>query len=321
MRKLTTNIFILLLMLFLQHGCGKKPKVDFDNIVAIIAGDTLFISEFLTRAEYNVRPTYCDNKRDYDKHIILNSIIAEKLFALESTNTRSLVDNERFNARIKGIKEQIMREELLYDEINSKIVVPQDEIRQYYINSKKIVDAVAIFIPNSIDANAVYKDAQNGMNFKQLSEKYIGISKPIEKKITWETVDEGAQLAIFSDNVTQGTIIEPIESEGGKRLIKVIGWTEEIELSPGTVDKQMELIKGKLHNRYVAEVTNKYVANIMKGKELKFDPKSWEVISTFLKPLYVSSDENEEIELRLSEIDTKLKNNADDLFILDGDKR
>lgn len=319
-RFFSAKLFLPFLILLILFGCEKRNKVNIDNIVAIIASDTIYTNDLITRAEFNVRPNYCDSKTDYDKHIVLNSIIAEKLFALEGvSNQNSINDDEMFNATLKGIKEQAMREELLYYEVNSKVIVPQEEVRQSYINSKKTIEAVAIFIPSGIDADLIYKDAKNGITFDELSKKYIGISEPGKKIITSKTVDKTAYKAIFSPTVTKGRVLKPIEAVDGKRLIKVISWTEEVELSPGTVNKQMEMVRGELERDYITQGTTKYIANIMSGKELKFNPESWDYIVNYLKPIYVSEQKDKQFDIELDNLYKELNLHTNMPFIYDGD--
>ncbi len=308
------------LIFITQYGCENKTSIDTNNIVAIVADDTIYTNDLITRAEYNIRPIYCDGKSKFDKHIILNSIIAEKLFALESVEKQTVPkDNEMFKARLKGIKHQAMREELLYNEVNSKVIVSQDEIEQTYINSKKTIDAVAVFIPNGFNADAIYKDAKSGISFDELSKKYIGISKPKKKEIKWDNIDKASHDAIFNSTVTKGTILKPIAAKGGKRLIKVITWKEDIELSPGNVQKQMELIKGKLERRYIEEGTKKYIANIMSGVELKFNSESWNYISNYLKPIYVNNKKDNLPIIELDKLYKELNANTNQPFIYYGD--
>ena len=88
--------------------------------------------EFIRRAEYTIRPPYC--KMDYylQKKIVFNSLIAEKLFALEAGEDNPLVKNEDFQDQIRGHKEQLMRETLYYQEAMNKVKPDTSAVKKRY---------------------------------------------------------------------------------------------------------------------------------------------------------------------------------------------
>ncbi len=104
------------------------------------------------------------------KKIILNSLIAEKLLALEAEQANDLEKNEHFQRYIQGRKEQAMRQWLFYKDIHSKIKLDPVEIKakycaviqkyqiQYFPNKKQeITDSVAflLFQKNSLSSASV----------------------------------------------------------------------------------------------------------------------------------------------------------------------
>lgn len=292
MIKVSNSILLLLLVIYFISACSKKEKkvVDQKHIVAIVGEDTIFVNDIIRRSEYTVRPPYCDNNQMYDKRIIMNSMIAEILYANEADERTIYRDNKIYNSRLQGIKEQLMREKLIQKDVVDKIIIPQKEIDQAYINSKKIVHTEAVFIPKGFDADVMYRAAQNGTSFDDLSIMYPGVSKKIVKDIQWGGIDEVAQEAIFSDDVKKGSVIKPLQAIDGYRLIKIKGWSEEIEMSPGNMNQKKETIKSKIKDYYIQNNYVEYAAKIMSGKRIDYHKKGWDILIDILMPLYIDDD-------------------------------
>ncbi len=294
MNKVYWVLLLLLLLSLSALFCTKKPskkKIPPEQILAIVAQDTIYVNDYIRRCEFTIRPDYCQNNGYHDKNICLNSLIAEKLFALQAGDDNGLTRRKSFQARLQGIKEQAMREKLIRDAVVDKIHIPEKEIQQAFINSKKTVHIEVVFIPPNYNANAIFQDALRGMPLKELSKKYPGVSKKIKQDVKWGHIDEAAQKAIFSDRVKKGTVLYPIEMKNGYRLIKVLGWTEEIELSRANRDLQMQSIENRLKDYYVQKNYQHYAQKLMKGKRIDFYEKGWNVVLASLQTVYLSRDE------------------------------
>lgn len=306
----TIKCLLIFLILTLFISCSQKEKkvVDSKYIVAFVGEDTIYVNDIIKRSEYTVRPPYCDDDKTFDKGIILNSIIAEKLYAFEADENNVFVGNERYENRIRGIKEQLMREKLIQVDVVSNIDIKQEEIDQAYFNSKKIVHTEAVFIPASFDSDVMYSAAQNGIPFSKLHELYPGVSKVVEKSVKWGMMDEAAQKAIFNDNVKKGTIIKPLPAEAGYRMIKVKSWSEEVEMSPGNINQQKENVKSKLMDFYIQKNYLEYAKAVMKGKSINFTKEGWDVLVDILKVSYFEEGDTDK-ELRIEEINKMMTDN------------
>ena len=97
-----TIIFICVAAM-LGVGCQKTADVPDDAVIARIGDRTITKNEFIRRSEYTIRPPYCKmGDLIIHKKIILNSLIAEKLLALEAEEKQLLQNHEGFQAFIKG---------------------------------------------------------------------------------------------------------------------------------------------------------------------------------------------------------------------------
>ena len=77
-RALSCIAFVLLV-----SSCATHNQVNNDQVLAYVGDRIITIQDFLRRAEYSIRPTYCRQSNYIHKKIVLNSLIAEKITALE----------------------------------------------------------------------------------------------------------------------------------------------------------------------------------------------------------------------------------------------
>ena len=66
----------------------------YTNTLIRIDNKEITKNDFIKRAEYTIRPSYCKSNNNIHKKIILNSIIAEKLMSLEIEE--NLLKNQDF---------------------------------------------------------------------------------------------------------------------------------------------------------------------------------------------------------------------------------
>ncbi len=110
---LIKNIILLFLCSFIS------ANIDFaDQELVRIGEKQITIRDFMERAEYVPRPMYCKGSSNFDKRIILNTLIAEKLFSIENIEGHIPTGIDNY---LNGRKEQKMRELL-----RSKIVDSSD---------------------------------------------------------------------------------------------------------------------------------------------------------------------------------------------------
>ena len=267
---------------------SSKKQIPPEQILAVVAQDTIYVNDYIRRCEFAIRPVYCQENNIQDKRVCLNSLIAEKLFALEAESDSDFVHRKSLQARLQGIKEQAMREKLIRVQVVDKIHVPENEIQQAFINSKKTVHTEVVFIPPNYDVSTIYKDALHGTPLDELSKKYPGVSKKIKKDVKWGQIDQETQKAVFNDRVKKGTVLYPIEMKNGYRLIKVLGWSEEIELSPANRELQMQSIENRLKDYYIQNNYQQYAKRLMKGKRIDFYEKGWDVVLSSLQHVYLA---------------------------------
>ena len=122
-------IIVLLAGLSLMISCGTPEQEEPEESILVEVGDvTISVSEFIRRAEYTIRPPYCKGSNNLDKKIVINSLIAEKMFALEATDTNFVVSSERVQLYLQGLKEQAMRQWLYAKAADEKVELDSTEV-------------------------------------------------------------------------------------------------------------------------------------------------------------------------------------------------
>jgi len=291
---------LIVLNLFLT-SCGKiKKQEEKDKIILAQIGDvTISLDEFINRAELTIRPRYCRGDNNVHKKIILNSLIAEKMLAMEAGENNALVQNKQFQLYMQGRQEQIMREQLLNEEVFQKVKLDESEIQTQYDIAGRTYNIQYFNIP---DDNLASRLSENLINqegfFEGLHQELWPEENLAEKKVAWHS-KENPRIhdALFSKKLTKGSVIEPVRISANNYIImKVIGWTDELAISDNMKSERLEAVKHKLMMEKANQDYIKYVASIMAGKKLEFNPQVLEQIVQIVKPFYMlRPDEKKEL--------------------------
>ncbi|MCK4558960.1 MAG: hypothetical protein KAV45_04195, partial [Calditrichia bacterium] len=126
-------LFCALFMLVLIASCTKQSEEDPDEIILVKIGDkTISDNEFIYRAEFTIRPPYCKGNTYIHKKIILNSLIAEKLMALEAGEDNDFINNTFVKDYLRGRKEQAMRQWQFDKEVSQKVALDTTEMNKVF---------------------------------------------------------------------------------------------------------------------------------------------------------------------------------------------
>ena len=190
------------------------PSID---TLVLINNKVITKNDFLRRAEYTIRPTYCNSDNNVDKKIILNSLIAEKLYAIENSDFE-IKDRHHMNS-INGIKEQAMRQVMLEEHVNSNISINDDKLKKLYLNSRFKYDVKFITINHAQIGEISSLDS-----FSDISKK-LNIS-PNTKQISFFDCNNNEVFNYFyyGNNIIQrGDLIGPLVLKDNKAIfIKVL---------------------------------------------------------------------------------------------------
>jgi len=247
------------IIFLIMISCGEPSKNTSKEVVATINNKKIYLEELQAKIGF-LKPTksVTDDKQIFDlKREILNKMIEREVILQEASRlgveassdevesrVKSLLTDysqkeldralERENVNFKGwklrIKEGLMIDKLIYQEINSKIVVTDKEIQEYYNQHKEEfhqpdqIRALQIVVEKEEEAYKVLEELSSGKDFKKLAQ---------EKSISPDAL-EGGDLGFFSkgempeefDNIVfklkKGEISNIVITPYGFHIFKVI---------------------------------------------------------------------------------------------------
>ena len=245
--------------------------ISSDNQVLVTIGNrTITKNEFIKRAEYTIRPAFCKGDNPIHKKIILNSLIAEKLMAIE-IEENFLTDNYTTNI-IEGIKEQKMRETLLNEEVYSLIEIDSSLVNLHLNYALRKYEVEYLSFNNDQMAVSVDSLFKHGFSFEEVAYNYLGLDEIPKRVIDYlNEKDPKIHNAIFSQNLSKNQIIGPVFSKDNKALfIKVKNYVQDILVTQQDKENQVKIIEQKLLENFYLIHYDEYVSKLMNGIELVF---------------------------------------------------
>lgn len=312
-RRMKKCCYFLILFLLSGISCIKKvPQEPEVKILARVGDKTISVDEFIKRAELSIRP-----QNFKDKKVVLNNLVAEKLFALEIGKNNDLVKNEKFQAYIKGIQEQQMREQLYYNETINKINLDTTEIKKNYRLAGREYNVEFFTIHNDELAEKIEKIVLSEPDsFETIYYEVTGNTKIPEHKIAWKDPDHDViHDALFSEPLMPNKLIGPLKlEEDNYIIIKVKNWVNRPAIGTEDVHLRWEEVKEKLKQKKSRKTWRKYKREIMQGKKVEFEKETFLQLADLSFSLYLQN-ENDTINQKL----WKIKDKELTLNILDDD--
>ncbi len=282
-------IIIVLIASFWQ--CGRDSQRESKPLVRV--GDrTITTDEFIRRAEYTVRPPYCRGNYPYDKKIILNSLIAEKLLALECDTTQVFKENHQAASYLKGRKEQAMRQYHYYQHGFQKAQVDSNRLKQAYrFAGRKYELAYCRFTNPAVARQIIALLDQGNFSFAEICTRTFGIQEIPQRNLTFnDEMDINVFERLFMQGVAKGQILPPIKaSDGSYVFLKVKGWTSGVALGSTQQSERYHQVQEKLKAMEAQRIYNNYVQQLMQGKRLDFNESTFFQLADLYKEVYFAS--------------------------------
>ena len=295
----TSGMAILIILLALS-ACSKKQGIPDSAIMARVGDRVITKDEFIERAEYTIRPPYLKQDLYITKKEILNSLIAEKLLAIDGGDSTELAKNEKFTLFVQGRKEQAMRQlyfqKNMYDKVKPK---------------KKELDAVYNLAGRSYDiefASVNNKDFSSYINDQVFNKKRDLADVVLEKtgadsmpsrqvKFNMQEIDK-VRSALYEHPVENGQIIGPLHLEDQDLFLKVRGWRDKVAVAPQDIQNRWHDVKQHVIFKHAGEIYDKHVLKLMKGKRVDFDRDTFIALINILGPVYFPDAENKQADVK-----------------------
>ncbi|HPG41746.1 MAG TPA: hypothetical protein PLP19_20855 [bacterium] len=293
------SVPVLAIGVIITLNCGKKTAPVADELILAKIGDkTISVTEFYKRAEYTIRPPYCKLDNYVHKKVILNSLIAEKLFALEAeaANDSALMNNKSFMDFVQGRREQEMRKYLYKKEGLEKVNLDSSLIKQTYRFAGRTFKVAYFSVNSPLSAELVKKRLETNTSFENIYQEIVGSEKIPEREVTWDKEgNDMLQNALFMDQKQVGQVIGPLEAEDGMyTTIKILGWNDDVAIGETKINQRMADVREKLTRQAALNSYAAFASKVMKGKKVEFDENTFFKVTELVQPFYMPTQEQKE---------------------------
>ncbi|NQV38527.1 MAG: hypothetical protein HQ509_11055 [Candidatus Marinimicrobia bacterium] len=284
--------------LLLISTCSKTPDLQDTsfNILAQIGENIITKEDFIRRAEYVIRPDYCKGTNYIHKKIILNSLIAEKLFALEGRQIGILEGNDKFTHFIQGRKEQAMRQWYYYDQVFKQVKLDTSQIQSAYRLAGRTINVAYYILPTEEFSNQAIQALSDEFTFEDIY-TVLDTDETIPKKeINWfDREDPIIMDQLFNSSILKGNIIGPLTTaDGSILLMKVEGWIDRSVMTETDVTQRWDDVVERLTEQKAMKVYEKNVAELMRGKTMLFNENIFKQYVAYMADHYLTKQTEKE---------------------------
>ena len=160
MKKNSLSKFVLIIIVMNQIIFAQYEN----KILAKIGPDVITVEEFKDRFEFMPHINYSDTNINSIKKKFLYSLIAEKLWALKADELQ--IDTiETIKLSLQSLKNLFVKDELFKQEVESKIVITNDEISKGITRVNRILNTSIITSPDSVKIYNLFNTFQTGTHF------------------------------------------------------------------------------------------------------------------------------------------------------------
>lgn len=310
---LRLTLCILLFSVSLTSFNCEKPPEQFpeEKILAKIGDKVITVDDFKRRAEYTIRPPYCNGDNYIHRKIVLNSLIAEKLFAMETSENNELLKSEQFQDYLKGRQEQSLRQWLFYKDFYDKVELDTSEIKKMYKISAREYTVDYVSLKDSSIAREIGKHLQNGAEFDAV---FAALDKIPQRKVTWESQENDViHKALYSDLVEKGNVIGPLKIENDFYVVmRIAGYSDVRYLTDFDIRNRFRDFRERMTMDSAIAGYTQFVQKVMQGKRVDFNPDTFKKLVNIIGPLYMSGSKQKE-----NAFNQKFWNKESDDVILD----
>ncbi|WP_456406949.1 hypothetical protein [Caldithrix abyssi] len=274
-------------------SCAKKEATHKETLVARVKDRTISVNEFIRRAEYTIRPAYCRGDNYIHRKIVLNSLIAEKLMALEAGENNELTNNHEFQQYLLGRKEQAMRQWLFYEVGIRPVKLDTAEIRRLYSVAGRVYRVSFLNCPDHETAHDIYRKLTVGkISFEQMARELSAKKNVPQKEIKFDAPEpDVVHQALYEPSIKKGQLIGPLEvAPDSYVILRVDGWRSYPALTDQQQADRLKQVKDKLTERQAIARYEKFIGQLMGDKKLQFNPEIFKRLVNILGPEYFKTE-------------------------------
>ena len=289
------RVCFVLVSIFFFH-CSNQHQIPEDQVLVYVGEKTITIQDFIRRSEYTIRPIYCRQSNYIHKKIILNSLIAEKLLAIEMENQNDKqLNSEGFLSFIKGRKEQAMRK-IFYDKkFHKDISIEEKEINEKYQMAGRTIKVNYINLP----------DMKTALKVKQLKVEGIGLDSIYmslyegavpARFINWfDREPDEIHEQLFKKGLKKNQLLGPFRTETNTYLLmEASGWIDQPVITEEEKQLRWADTKDRISETAAKKLYFDYVKKLMSGYQMKLNKDVFDKYSTIAADYYLKNEDEKE---------------------------
>jgi peptidyl-prolyl cis-trans isomerase C len=260
------KVLILLCLVFLLFGCGKKD--DGGKVLATIDGEKITLEDFnkeLDRIPANMKMLVLTQS---GKQSFLDRYIVKRLL-MEEAKKESVEKDKDFQDRLTDIREQLLIESLLKKKVTTNINPSEEQLKEYYEKNKEKfktgqeVDTRQILVKTEKEAKEIRAKLDKGEDFSDLAKKF---SIDPSARNTGGAIGYHAKGTLMPEyeavafKLTKvGQISPPFKTQLGYHIIQLLG-IKQPAFTP--YEEVKEFIKQRIVQERQNDVLEKYVTDL-----------------------------------------------------------
>jgi parvulin-like peptidyl-prolyl isomerase/protein-S-isoprenylcysteine O-methyltransferase Ste14 len=258
------KIFLIVCPIITFYSGSAYADLKSDSVLVDLGSKIITVDEFHKRFELTPWPRR--NVRDVDDEIkseFLNTLIAEKLMAIESENIRIDTSFALLSA-YSQLKKMFVRDALYKNEIQNKVKITKEDSDIAFAKSLTKIFCRFIFANDSAHVYYIYNRLVKGENFDSiLSERpeFKNQKNPLE--VTYGTLPEEIENIIYRTEPKDFT--PPVQADYGYYIFRVDSSHFEAALgskeSNETYRKSQKILKERLEHRQYNEYFNSFFSS------------------------------------------------------------
>ncbi len=290
------RLFISIYTILLIYACSNKYEFPLDEslILAKVGSKYITIQDFIRRSEYSIRPDYCKRSNYIHKKIILNSLIAEKMIALEMENSfDDQFKSKFFDSFLKGRKEQSMRQLLYNNNFVEKVILDNEEVNYFYKLSSRTVELDYINLPDLKTVDKIQYLISENISLDSIYQTLWKGNTP-KRSIKWIDREPNQILeSIFKNSIKVGQIIGPLETEEKNYLImQITGWIDQPIITENQKKLRFKDVSDKLKEIKAKKAHSGWVKDLMSKKDIQLNKEIFQAYAQFAGDYYLKQDSN-----------------------------
>ncbi len=283
--------YLLTLFCFVHFSCTKKNNSIQPNIsvLGIVRDRIITANDFIKRCEYVPRPAYCKGENYIHKKIAMNSLIAEKILAIEFEKMQLSLTEPQINL-IEGRKEQAMRQLMLKTYGYDFVEEDKNKIELFMLLRSRIYE---------ISFLTIHKEKQIALSKvkKIFNKKESFNSNNVIKTKLLRFNDEMIQPVkelLFYIGPEKNKVYGPFDTDSTNLFLKIKSWTGSVRVTEKEKNDAWDSARKDFIEKEALNLYASYVSKLLSSKEINFYKESFNRFASKVSDIYLIEKKEKE---------------------------